>query len=143
MSVFRVGTLLITTNPGEAYPNVREQLMQQVRGPRRFWTIGLANDQLGYLIAPLPEGYPKPIFSSFFSGDINNPATWSPDPIGNDNFFFNVSPTIGDHVMCSDIALALKIGFSGASPATCAPYDAADAAGDPVAQIPVGGVTAP
>jgi len=103
VSVFRVGTLLITTNPGEAYPNVREQLMQQVRGPRRFWMIGLANDQLGYLIAPLPEGYPKPIFSSFFSGDINNPATWSPDPIGNDNFFFNVSPTIGDHVMCAQV----------------------------------------
>jgi len=103
VSVFRVGTLLITTNPGEAYPNVREQLLAQVKGPRRFWTIGLANDQLGYLIAPLPEGYPKPIFSSFFSGDINNPATWGPDPIGNDNFFFNVSPTIGDHVMCAQV----------------------------------------
>src|SRR5205085_10999832 len=32
-----------------------------------------------------------------------NPATWSPDPIGNDNFFFNVSPTIGAHEMCAQV----------------------------------------
>ena len=118
VSVFRVGTLLITTNPGEAYPNVREQLMAQVKGPRRFWTIGLANDQLGYLIAPLPEGYPKPIFSSFFSGDINNPATWGPDPIGNDNFFFNVSPTIGDHVMCAQVRGVSDLHVAGWSVST-------------------------
>jgi hypothetical protein len=61
----------------------------------------------------------------------------------NDNIIFNVSPTIGDHVMCSDISLALQIGFAGASPATCAPYDAADRAGDPVGMVPVGGVTLP
>ena len=61
----------------------------------------------------------------------------------NDNIIFNVSPTIGDHVMCADIALALATGFDGASPAECAPYDAQDAAGDPVANVPVGGVTLP
>lgn len=113
VSVFRMGTVLISTNPGEAYPNIREQLMAQVRGPRRFWTIGLANDQLGYLIAPLPEGYPKPIFSSFFDGDINNPATWSPDPIGNDNYFFNISPTIGDHVMCAQVRGVSEMRVAG------------------------------
>ena len=126
VSVFRVGTLLITTNPGEAYPNVREQLMAQVSGPRRFWTIGLANDQLGYLIAPTPEGYPKPIFYSMFDGDINNPATWSPDPIGNDNFFFNVSPTIGDHVMCTQVRGVSDLHVAGWSvnPASkCAPWE--------------------
>ena len=61
----------------------------------------------------------------------------------NDNIIFNVSPTIGDHVMCSDIALALETGFEGASPAECAPYGAADSAGDPVASVPVGGVPDP
>ena len=119
VSVFRVGTIVITTSPGEAYPNVREQLMAQVKGPRRYWTVGLANDQLGYLIAPTPEGYPKPIFTSFFDGDINNPATWTPDPIGNDNFFFNVSPTIGDHVMCAQVrgVSDLHVGGWSVSPA--------------------------
>jgi hypothetical protein len=61
----------------------------------------------------------------------------------NDNIIFNVSPTIGDHVMCSDINLALQTGFAGAAPATCAPYDSADRAGDPVSQAPVGGTTLP
>ena len=61
----------------------------------------------------------------------------------NDNIIFNVSPTIGDHVMCSDISLALQLGFQGESPAECAPYDAADFSGDPVAQIPVGGIVPP
>ena len=45
--------------------------------------------------------------------------------------------------MCSDIRLALSLGFSGSSPLTCAPYDAADATGDPVGQVPVGGVVLP
>ena len=111
VSDFRVGTLLITTNPGEAYPNVREQLMAQVKGPRRFWTVGLANDQLGYLIAPTPDGYPKPVFATVLSGDINDPTTWSPDPIGNDNFAFNPSLTMGDHVMCTQVRGAMALGF--------------------------------
>jgi hypothetical protein len=111
VSVFRVGSLLITTNPGEAYPNVREQLEAQVHGPRRFWTIGLANDQLGYLIAPTPDAFPKPIFATVMSGDINDPTTWSPDPISNDNFSFNPSLTMGDHVMCTQVRGALAVGF--------------------------------
>jgi hypothetical protein len=61
----------------------------------------------------------------------------------NDNIIFNVSPTIGDHVMCADIALALETGFDGASPAQCAGYDAADSAGDPVAAVPAGGIPDP
>ena len=85
-----------------------------------------ASHQLGYLIAPIS-------YVPVIAAEV---------PV-NDNIIFNVSPTIGDHVMCSDIALALKIGFRGASPAGCAPYDAADAAGDPVGSVPVGGVVAP
>ncbi|MCA1830977.1 MAG: hypothetical protein LC663_05650, partial [Actinobacteria bacterium] len=49
-----------------------------------------------------------------------------PDPVGNDNYFFNVSHTIGDHVMCTQIKGALQLGFqlkAGASvPAQCAPW---------------------
>src|SRR5439155_21534 len=32
---------------------------------------------------------------------------------GNDNFLFNIAPTIGDHVMCTAIGLALDVGFPG------------------------------
>jgi hypothetical protein len=60
-----------------------------------YMTAGLANDQLGYLIAPF-EAYPEPIRRSFFNqrGD-------EVSPIDNDNYFFNVSHTMGDRVTCS------------------------------------------
>jgi hypothetical protein len=88
--------------------------------------LGLANDQLGYLIAPVSY---VPVIAA--------------EVAVNDNIIFNVSPTIGDHVMCSDIRLALSLGFSGSSPAYCAPYNAEDAAGDPLENSPVGGVVLP
>jgi len=63
----------------------------------------------------------------------------------NDNIIFNVSPTLGDHVMCSDISLAGQLGrdWTVEEPATCAPYDAEDAATPPVDDVPLGGVTVP
>jgi len=60
----------------------------------------------------------------------------------NDNIIFNVSPTIGDHVMCAGIALAPSLGLPVKAPADCAPYAAIDAAGDPLGAVPVGGVVA-
>jgi hypothetical protein len=58
-------------------------------------TAGLANDQLGYLIAPY-ESYPEPIRRSLF-----NQAGDEVSPIDNDNYFFNVSHTMGERVTCS------------------------------------------
>jgi hypothetical protein len=88
--------------------------------------LGLANDQLGYLIAP---------------------ATYVPviaaEAAVNDNIIFNVSATIGDHVMCAGIRMAGAVGFAPALTPQCVPYDAQDAAGDPLAAVPVGGVTLP
>ena len=62
---------------------------------RGYMTAGLANDQLGYLIAPY-EAYPEPVRRSFFNqrGD-------EVSPIDNDNYFFNVSHTMGERVTCS------------------------------------------
>jgi hypothetical protein len=125
-SALRVGGVLFSGTPGEGFPAIGDGVRSAVRDEQEVIQLGLANDQLGYLIAPV--GY-VPIIAAEV-------------PV-NDNIIFNVSPTIGDHVMCSDIALARKVGFAGASPATCAPYDAADAAGDPVGRVPVGGITAP
>jgi hypothetical protein len=121
VGAYRVGDLLMLSAPGEAYPNIRDQVLAAVTTTQPTWIFGLANDQLGYLIAPTPEGYPEPIRKSFFDGDPHDPATWVPKPIGNDNFFFNVSPTIGDHVMCTMIKGAVALGFESAgSPAKCA-----------------------
>jgi len=125
-SALRVGGVVFAGTPGEGFTAIGEGVRGAVQGEQMVIQLGLANDQLGYLIAPVTY---VPIIAA---------------EVGvNDNIIFNVSPTIGDHVMCSDITLALKLGFAGASPPSCIPYDVQDAAGDPVAKVPIGGVTLP
>ena len=68
---------------------------KEVSTPQAFFTFGLANDQLGYLIAPTTE---------YGWITASNP--------GNDNSFFNVTPQYGDHVMCTQTAAAALIGFA-------------------------------
>jgi hypothetical protein len=103
VSAHRIGDLLLTAAPGEAYPDIRFGLQKQVAGTQAVFTFGLANDQLGYLIAPTTE---------YGWITASNP--------GNDNSFFNVAPAYGDHVMCTETAAALSLGFT-ATPAS-APY---------------------
>ena len=124
VGTYRVGDILMVSAPGEAYPSIRDGVIAAVRTTQPTWIFGLANDQLGYLIAPTPEGYPEPIRKSFFDGDPQEPATWGVSPIDNDNYFFNVSPTIGDHVMCTMIKGAFQLGFPalGGAPAKCTPW---------------------
>jgi len=76
----------------------------------RHFAFGLANDQLGYLIAP-ESGYPQILAAA-------------PD---NDNAIFNVSPRIGDHVTCVLLEAVREIGFAlPDDPEFCAPYAAED-----------------
>lgn len=90
----RIGDVLLSSGPGEMYPQIAEKVRTIVPA-RGHMTAGLANDQLGYLIAPY-EAYPEPIRRSFFNqrGD-------EVSPIDNDNYFFNVSHTMGERVTCS------------------------------------------
>ena len=125
-SALRVGGVLFSGTPGEGFPAIGTGVRDAIEGEQEVIQLGLANDQLGYLIAPV---HYVPIIAA-------------EAPV-NDNIIFNVSPTIGDHVMCSNIRLALATGFEGSSPAACAGYDAADSAGDPVAAVPVGGIPDP
>jgi neutral/alkaline ceramidase-like enzyme len=105
VSAARVGDLFFAAVPGEAYPAIQFALRERVPAARHF-IFGLANDQLGYLIAPA-EGYQQV-------------ADAAPD---NDNALFNVSPAIGDHVMCTLFTAARRIGFTlPADPGKCAPY---------------------
>ena len=100
----RVGDILLTANPGEAYPDIRFGVLNQITPPQSAFTFGLANDQLGYLIAPASE-YPWITYS--------NP--------GNDNAFFNVSANYGDHDYCTQKAAVQRIGFKTA-PGHPSPY---------------------
>jgi hypothetical protein len=66
--------------------------------------IGTAGDFLGYIIAPL-EAYPEPMYRSVASHDtscsgVPDPAGVCPDPVGNDNYFFNISHTFGERLTC-------------------------------------------
>jgi hypothetical protein len=124
-SAIRIGDVLVAGTPGEGFFAIGEGVRKAVDA-RLVFQLGLANDQLGYLIAPFNY---VPIIAA-------------EAPV-NDNIIFNVSPTIGDHVMCADIRLSLSLGFEGASPAECTGYDSADAAGDPVAAVPIGGPVLP
>ncbi|HVL90068.1 MAG TPA: hypothetical protein VM841_07530 [Actinomycetota bacterium] len=115
VSALRIGDLLISGAPGEPYPNIAAGVAEATNvPPQRHWTLALADDQLGYLIAPV-EAWP---------------AVASQVAI-NDNVIFNVSPTIGDHVMCAQIRMARAVGFTFsriAPDARCAAWDAYDAA---------------
>ena len=123
--------MLFNGTPGEGFPAIRSGVAAAVGeggsgGPKLVVQLGLANDQLGYLIAPMSYS-----------------IAIAAEAAVNDNILFNVSPSIGDHVMCADIALAPAVGFPATSPPTCAPYTVEDLAGDPMANVPVGGISAP
>jgi hypothetical protein len=90
-TVLRVGDVLFAGAPGEAYPNIKKSLVENVTASQHFF-LGLAQDQLGYLIAPA--------------------SSWAAVvPQGGDNGLFNASPTIGDHVECTQLAAARAVGL--------------------------------
>jgi hypothetical protein len=114
-SVFagRIGDILIAGGPGEMYPQIVDTVRRTVEntakagnGPaiRGEINIGTAGDFLGYIIAPL-EAYPEPAYSSVANHDsscsgVPSPANVCPDPVGNDNYFFNISHTFGERLTC-------------------------------------------
>jgi hypothetical protein len=102
VSAARIGNLLLAGMPGEGYPAIQFALEDLVSADEHF-IFGLANDQLGYLIAP-ESGYPQ-VQAAF------------PD---NDNALFNVSPAIGDHVMCTLLKATRATGLPvGSDPELC------------------------
>nr|MDP9102162.1 hypothetical protein [Actinomycetota bacterium] len=127
VGTLRVGDVVIAATPGEGFPRIGDDIRSAVgTGAQEVIQLGLANDQLGYLIAPAA-------YVPVIAAEV---------PV-NDNIIFNVSPTIGDHVACADITLVGRMGLPVTPPPTCAPYGIVDAAGDPLGAVPVGGVVLP
>ena len=102
----RIGDVLLSSMPGEAFPQIPLKVRSLVPA-RGYMTAGLSNDQLGYLIAPF-ESYSEPIRRSFFNerGD-------EVSPIDNDNYFFNVSHTMGERIICSLLRGAGEVSGKG------------------------------
>ena len=104
----RIGDVLLSSGPGEMYPQIALKVADTVPA-RGHMVAGLANDQLGYLIAPY-ESYPEPIRRSFFNQQGDEVS-----PIDNDNYFFNVSHTMGERVTCSLLRGAGEVLGSGST----------------------------
>ncbi len=127
VGALRIGSVVIAATPGEGFPAIRQGVQDAVGSQaQEVITLGLANDQLGYLISPVS-------YVPVIAAEV---------PV-NDNIIFNVSPTIGDHVECADIALVARLGLKVVTPLMCAPYTVEDGAGDPLGTVPVGGITLP
>jgi hypothetical protein len=105
-----VGRILVSGGPGEMYPQIPQQVRRTVKRMQGYLSIGTAGDFLGYLIAPL-SAYPDPVRRSVLSGApppygdpacaVGKVSIGCPDPIGNDNFIFNVSFTMGMRITCA------------------------------------------
>ncbi|MCW2544797.1 MAG: hypothetical protein JWM40_2349, partial [Frankiales bacterium] len=127
VGALRIGDVVIATTPGEGFPRIRQDIETAVgKGAREVMTLGLANDQLGYLISPAS-------YVPIIAAEV---------PV-NDNIIFNVSPTIGDHVACADITLVGTLGLSVKAPPSCLSFDVLDSLGDPIGAVPVGGLVLP
>jgi hypothetical protein len=92
------------------YPQIPLKVRELMPGLRGYMTAGLAGDQLGYLIAPF-EAYPEPIRRSFFDQKGDQVS-----PLDNDNYFFNVSHTMGERVTCSLLRGAGDLFGRGSAP---------------------------
>jgi hypothetical protein len=96
-----IGDVLVSSVPGEIYPQIAEAVRDAVgKKARGFMTLGLSGDQLGYIIAPFPGAYKKPICATLFE-DCADTLPVEPGALPNDNYLFNVSPTMGERVTCS------------------------------------------
>jgi hypothetical protein len=103
----RIGDLVINGIPGEAYPQILQRVREGMPGKQGYFSIGTAGDFLGYIIYPF-SAYPEPIRHSILDGSPppNNSScgpAGCPDPIGNDNFFFNLSETFGQRLVCAEL----------------------------------------
>jgi hypothetical protein len=116
----RIGDILLSAGPGEMYPQIPLEVRARMAGLRGYMTAGLADDQLGYLIAPY-MAYPEPIRRSFFDQQGDQVS-----PIDNDNYFFNVSHTMGMRVTCSLLRGAGELFGRGDAPrdddSDCVPF---------------------
>jgi hypothetical protein len=110
-TTFRIGDVLISAGPGEVYPNLADTVRRTVPNARHFY-LGLAQDQVGYIIGPTTD-WPAVVAVR--------------DAQANDNGLFNGGPTIGDHLVCEHVIAAAAMGFAtGSLPAICAVVTASD-----------------
>src|SRR3954471_6589457 len=98
----RIGSVLLSSMPGEAYPQIPLAVRDALKGSgiKGFMTAGLSNDQLGYIIANFPDAYPEVLVRG---------------AQGNDNILFNMSQTLGERLTCSLLRGAGEVTGKGST----------------------------
>jgi hypothetical protein len=98
----RIGDILLSSMPGEAYPQIPLAVRDALKDSaiKGFMTAGLSNDQLGYIIANLPDSYPQVLIRG---------------AQGNDNILFNMSQTLGERLTCSLLRGAGEVTGKGSA----------------------------
>lgn len=94
--LLRVGNLAFMAAPGEPYPAIEFTLTKEI-GAQVVFPLGLANDQLGYIM-PLND-YPSALQCST-----------------TDEGFFTISPFFGNDFEASERSLSHQLGFSVTDP---------------------------
>jgi hypothetical protein len=93
VTTLRIGNVVWSSEPGEAFNEVTKAIKASVRGASAVHVVGMAQDQLGYFYPP--EDYP--------ASELNP----------SDFILFNVSPTLADQVVDATAVNATRIGFTG------------------------------
>jgi PKD domain len=88
----RIGNLVYTTEPGEAFPEVAAAIRRSIHGARAVNVVGMSEDQLGY----------------FFPSD-----TYSDAQMATSDFQrFNVGPELPDQTVAAAASNARALGFA-------------------------------
>ena len=120
VSAVRIGELFLSTFPGEPFGELEYALRERVRGAQAHFLLGAANDFFGYMTFR-DETYQQ----TFATGAtwvlgcpeqdlIYQPAAIEHDGACADHWALMVSPTIGQHIVCTLQNAAERLQFETA-----------------------------
>jgi hypothetical protein len=120
----RIGDVFLSAVPGEAFPHLQLRLAEGVEGASAHLMIGAANDFLGYMVES-PESYLQAMQKGtlFLAGCPDSPVREGVGLEGgcNDHWTLQVSPVMGQHVLCTVQDAAVDLGFAVSNAASACP----------------------
>ena len=132
----RIGDLLVTTFPGEPFPQLGHLQREAVGDAQAHLVLGASNDFLGYMVAD--EASYRQTFEEgalFLPGcpeeELYAVAGHDHDPACPGHWQLMVSPTMGRHAACSGLAAADRLGFTVTMPEQCDQLTLTDGVGAP------------
>ncbi len=133
----RIGDVFVSTFPGEPFPQLHYALKDGgVVGPRMVFTLGAAQDFLGYMVRTEAQYQQTAQEGTLYLGGCPDHELGVPAGVQEgectDHWSLMVSPTIGRHALCAHQNAAIGLGFaSGPQDDDCALLTATDDANAP------------